>query len=154
MSQESSPPSLSIDSVVEEALSPVSCKILSPDSKSLKPIPPLVKDLEVIEEVLEPEQDEIPMSGVDNNIDDSYSFLPVMDSSVETFEDIPETLSATENEKFTKIVIGLLLFDSYSKKIKIFLDSMIHYFLHVDERSRLDSRRKNRLRTTKKEDFL
>ena len=34
-----------------------------------------------------------------------------MDSSVEIFEDIPKTVSATENGKFTKIVIGLLLFD-------------------------------------------
>ena len=61
-----------------------------------------------------------------------------MDSSIEIFEDIPKTVSATENLKSTKMFIGLYLFDSYSKKIKIFLDSVIHYFLHADERSRRD----------------
>ena len=84
------------------------------------------------------------MSKDDNDLDDSSSFLPVTESSVGNFEDL----------KPTKMSIGLQLFDSFSKKSMIFQNSVIHIFLHADERSRRDSRRKNRLRTTKKEDFL
>ena len=154
VSQELSPQSLCSSSVVEESLSPTSCQKLSPDSRPLKAITPLVEALEVIVEVLRPKQDDITISRVDDKTNVSYSFLPVMDSSVEIFEDIPETVSATENGEFTKIVIGLLLFASYSTRINIFRNSVIHNFLHADERSRRDCRRKNRLRTTKKEDFL
>ena len=78
-----------------------------------------------------------------------------MESSVEVCEEIPKMASITENLKMNKMLFGLQLFNSYSKKMMLFLNSVIHYFLHADERNRRDcTRRRNRLRTTKKEDFL
>ena len=54
------------------------------------------------------------MSRVDNKIDDSYAFLPVMESSDENVEDIPKTLSVAKKVKSTKMFIGLQLFELYS----------------------------------------
>ena len=61
LSRELSPQSLSSDSVVEESLSPISCKTLSPDSKSRNSILPTVEDSKDYVEVLGLEKNDIPM---------------------------------------------------------------------------------------------
>ena len=95
-------------------------------------------------------KDEIPVSKVDSKIDDPYSFSTVIKSSVENFEEIPKTLSVTENLKSYTMIISVQTFELRSKKKTMFQDSAIHFFLQAVERRRRGSRRKKRLRTTKK----
>ena len=154
LSRELCPRSLSSDPVVDESVSPISYKTLSPCSKSPNPVPLLIENSSSVLEIWPFNEDAIPMSRVDSKIDDSSSFVPVMESSVDNLEEIPKPMFVTEKVKSTMMFIGLKIFVSYSKTIKMFQNCMIYYFLQADEGSRRDSRRKNRLRTTKKDDFL
>ena len=70
MSRESSPHSLSSDPVVEESLSPISCRTLSLDPKNQNTILPTVEHSKDIVEVMQMRKDENPMSRVDNKTDD------------------------------------------------------------------------------------
>ena len=149
-----SPHSSSSEPVVEESVSPISYKTRSPDPKSRNPVLPRVNKSDSVLEVQKIRNDKFPVSKVDNEVEDSSSFPPAMECSVENFEEFPKPMSVTEKVKSTKMFICMEIIASYSKKIKIFQNCKIHYFLHADEPSRRDSKRKSRFRTTKKEDFL
>ena len=73
-------------------MSPVSYKKKKKNSKSLKTTLPLVEVSEGIEEVTEPEKDEIPTSRVDDRTADSNSFLTMIESSDENVKVIPEPI--------------------------------------------------------------